>query len=201
MNRAELLDLLRGGEDSTVASKRDDMRNHDLAKEPVAFLNLEGGVVLLGVEDDGIGWETLLRNLGLMTESAGARVVTIDGLLLFGQAPEKYLPQSGTRAICDPGVEPDYAARADEDLRGPLAPLGAADGAPRRRAQDRRLGSFGERARPSRLRHRGDRRHVGDLRRPPRNPEPWPAAQYGDGRGHESRRLLHAQPDVGQRHA
>ena len=53
MNRAELLDLLRGGEDSTVEFKRDDVRNHDLAKELVAFLNLDGGVVLLGVEDDG----------------------------------------------------------------------------------------------------------------------------------------------------
>ena len=257
MNRAELLDLLRNGEDSTVEFKRDDVRNHDLAKELVAFLNLEGGVVLLGVEDDGsvsgttrdrleewmvelcrskieppvvpilswareaepgrdvlavrvaagpdkpyarvhgnrrtyyirvggtsreasreelermyqasgrlryglkpapgagldaldlrrlrdyltrvlggeapaaddwAGWEMLLRNLELMTESAGARVATIDGLLLFGKAPERYLPQSGVRAICYPGVEPDYAARADEDLRGPLAPLGTADG-------------------------------------------------------------------------
>ena len=257
MNRTDLLDLLRNGEDSTLEFKRDDVRNHDLAKELVAFLNLEGGVVLLGVEDDGsvsgttrdrleewmvelcrtkieppvvpilswareagpgrdvlavrvaggpdkpyarvhdnrrtyyirvggtsreasreelermyqasgrlryglkpvpgagpdaldlrrlrdyltrvlggdapaegdrTGWETLLRNLELMTESAGARVATIDGLLLFGKAPERYLPQSGVRAVCYPGTEPDYAARADEDLRGPLAPLGAADG-------------------------------------------------------------------------
>ena len=257
MNRAELLDLLRGGEDSTVEFKRDDVRNHDLAKELVAFLNLDGGVVLLGVEDDGgvsgttrdrveewvvelcrskieppadptlswareaepgrdvlavriavgpykpyaqihnnrrtyyvrvgstsreasreelermyqasgrlryglkptpgagfdaldprrlrdyltrvlggdapaaadrLGWETLLRNLELMTESAGAPTATIDGLLLFGLAPKRYLPQSGVRAICYPGVESDYAARADEDLIGPLAPLRAADG-------------------------------------------------------------------------
>jgi len=257
MNGTDLLDLLRGGEDSTVEFKRDDVRNHDLAKELVAFLNLEGGVVLLGVEDDGgisgttrdrleewvvelcrskieppvvpilswardaapgrdvlavrvtvgpdkpyarvhdnrrtyyirvgstsreasreelermyqasgrlryglkpapgagldaldlrrlrdyltrvlggdapaeddrAGWETLLCNLELMTESAGACVATIDGLLLFGQAPERYLPQSGVRAVCHPGVEPDYAARADEDLRGPLAPLRAANG-------------------------------------------------------------------------
>ena len=257
MNKAELLDLLRNGEDSTVEFKRDDVRNHDLAKELVAFLNLEGGIVLLGVEDDGsvsgttrdrleewvvelcrtkieppvvptlswareaepdrdvlavrvsagpdkpyarvhgnrrtyyirvggtsreasreelermyqasgrlryglkpapgagldaldlrrlrdyltrvlggdapaaddwAGWEMLLRNLELMTESAGARVATVDGLLLFGKAPERYLPQSGVRAVCYPGAEPDYAARADEDLRGPLAPLGTADG-------------------------------------------------------------------------
>ena len=257
MNKAELFDLLRGGEDSTVEFKRDEVQNHDLAKELVAFLNLDGGIVLLGVEDDGsvfgttrdrleewvaelcrrnieppvvpvlswareaepgrdvlavrvaagpdkpyarfhnnsrtyyirvgstsreasreelermyqasgslryglkptpgagfdaldlrrlrdyltrvregdapaeddrAGWETLLRNLELMTESAGASMATIDGLLLFGLAPKRYLPQSGVRAICFPGVEPDYAARADEDLNGPLAPLGAADG-------------------------------------------------------------------------
>ena len=53
MNRAELLDLLRGGEDSTVEFKRDDVQNHDLAKELVALLNLDGGIVLLGVEGDG----------------------------------------------------------------------------------------------------------------------------------------------------
>ena len=53
MNKPELLDLLRNGEDSTVEFKRDDVRNHDLAKELVALLNLEGGVVLLGVADDG----------------------------------------------------------------------------------------------------------------------------------------------------
>ena len=257
MNKTELLDLLRNGEDSTVEFKRDDVRDHDLAKELVAFLDLEGGVVLLGVEDDGgisgatrdrledwvaelcrtrieppvvpllswareaepgrdvlavrvtlgpdkpyarvhndrrtyyvrvggasreasreelermyqasgrlryglkpapgagldaldlrrlrdyltrvlggdapaaddqIGWETLLRNLELMTESAGVHVATVDGLLLFGKAPERHLPQSGVRAVCYPGVDPDYAARADEDLRGPLVPLGAADG-------------------------------------------------------------------------
>ena len=257
MNRAELFDLLLGGEDSTVEFKRDVVQNYNLAKELVAFLNLDGGIVLLGVEDDGsvsgttrdrleewvvelcrskieppvnptlswvreavpgrdvlavrvtvgpdkpyaqvhknrrtyyirvgstsreasreelermyqasgrlryglkptpgasfdaldhrrlqdyltrvrkgdapaaddqTGWEMLLRNLKLMTESAGARVATIDGLLLFGLAPKRFLPQSGVRAICFPGVELDYAARADEDLNGPLAPLVATDG-------------------------------------------------------------------------
>ena len=257
MNRTELLDLLRSGEDSAVEFKRDDVRNHDLAKELVAFLNLEGGTVLLGVEDDGsisgvtrdrleewvielcrskieppvvpllswarnaalnrdvlavrvtlgpdkpyarthgnrrtyyirvgstsreasreelermyqasgrlryglkpapgagldaldlrrlrdyltrvlgggaptegdrAGWETLLRNLEWMTESAGARVATVDGLLLFGKTPERHLSQSGIRALCYPGAEPDHATRADENLRGPMVPLGAADG-------------------------------------------------------------------------
>ena len=53
MNRTELFDLIRNGENSTLEFKRDDIQNHALAKELVAFLNLEGGTVLLGVEDDG----------------------------------------------------------------------------------------------------------------------------------------------------
>ena len=53
MNKAELIELIRNGEDSILEFKRDDMQNHDLAKVLVAFLNLEGGTVLIGVEDDG----------------------------------------------------------------------------------------------------------------------------------------------------
>ena len=257
MHRTELLELIRNGEDSRLEFKRDGIENHVLAKALVAFLNLEGGTVLLGVDDDGSilgtfrvrlvewvmevgrvkiepqiiplvswtravepgrdvlavsvtrgpdkpyacvhdgrktyyiragntsreasreelqrmyqasgrlqyglkpvpgadldafdsrrlrdyltglsydplpsegdrdGWETLLRNIELMTHSAGQFVATIDGLLLFGKTPQRYVPQSGIRAICYTGTEPDYATRADEDLRGPLLPLRAADG-------------------------------------------------------------------------
>ncbi len=257
MTFGELSRLLRSGEDSMLEFKRDDVQSHDLAKELVAFLNLEGGTVLLGVEDDGsvsgttrdrleewvselcrvkieppivpllswarcvepdrdvlavrvmsgpdkpyarvhnsrkthylrVGgtsreasreelermfqaagrlhygrkpapgagfaafdsrrlrdylthvlggtapadgdrgdWETLLRNVGLMTLSANQHVATIDGMLLFGRTPNRHVPQSGIRAICYPGPEPDYATRADEDLRGPMVPLRAADG-------------------------------------------------------------------------
>ena len=51
--RNELLEILAGGENSGVEFKRDDLSTQDLAKELVAFSNLEGGIVLLGVEDDG----------------------------------------------------------------------------------------------------------------------------------------------------
>ncbi len=51
--RTELLEIIQNGENSGVEFKRDDLRTQDLAKELVAFSNLEGGVVLLGVEDDG----------------------------------------------------------------------------------------------------------------------------------------------------
>lgn len=53
MTRLELLDTIRNGENSGVEFKRDDIQPKDLAEELVALLNFEGGVVLLGVEDDG----------------------------------------------------------------------------------------------------------------------------------------------------
>jgi ATP-dependent DNA helicase RecG len=53
MTHTELLEMIRNGENSGVEFKRDDIQNHDLAKELVAFSNLAGGVMLLGVEDDG----------------------------------------------------------------------------------------------------------------------------------------------------
>ena len=254
MNKSDLQALIDNLENSGVEFKRDDVANHDVAKELVALLNLDGGTVLLGVEDDGSitgttrdnleewvaelcrvkidppiipylswvrnavpgrdvlavrvtigpdkpyarvhnarktyfvrvgstsheasrdelvrmfqvsgqlhyglkpepgagfdtfdhrrlrdylirvldglapanddceGWETLLRNIDLMTESAGQHVATINGLLLFGRVPSQFVPQSGIRALCFPGTEPDYATRADENLRGPMVPLGA----------------------------------------------------------------------------
>lgn len=52
MNRAELADLIQEGENSGVEFKRDDAHPDSCAKEMSALLNLEGGHVLLGVEDD-----------------------------------------------------------------------------------------------------------------------------------------------------
>ena len=53
MTTVELLERIQRGENSGVEFQRDEVQNHDLAKEIVAFLNLAGGSVLLGVEDDG----------------------------------------------------------------------------------------------------------------------------------------------------
>mgnify|MGYP001151857104 CR=1 FL=1 len=53
MTKTELLELLRNGENSGVEFKRDDIRPESLAKEMAGLLNLEGGHILLGVEDDG----------------------------------------------------------------------------------------------------------------------------------------------------
>ena len=58
MTKAELLEIVAGGESSGVEFKHDNVRPEQLAKEQlakeiVALANFQGGRVLLGVEDDG----------------------------------------------------------------------------------------------------------------------------------------------------
>lgn len=53
MNRTKLLQIIANRENSRVELKRDDCHPDELATEISALLNLEGGVILLGVEDDG----------------------------------------------------------------------------------------------------------------------------------------------------
>ena len=53
MNKTELLEFIAGQENSRVEFKRDDCRPDEITKEMSALLNLEGGVILFGVEDDG----------------------------------------------------------------------------------------------------------------------------------------------------
>ena len=53
MHRTELEELIRNRENSGVEFKRDDVQPERLAKELAALLNLEGGYILLGVENDG----------------------------------------------------------------------------------------------------------------------------------------------------
>lgn len=53
MLKTELIELLRNRENSGLEFKRDDVHPDSLAKEVSALLNLEGGHILLGVEDDG----------------------------------------------------------------------------------------------------------------------------------------------------
>ncbi|MGM0497971.1 MAG: RNA-binding domain-containing protein [Bacteroidota bacterium] len=53
MLKTELLEIIANGENSGVEFKRDDIRPEQLAREVVALANLNGGRVLIGVEDSG----------------------------------------------------------------------------------------------------------------------------------------------------
>jgi len=53
MRRTDLLGIIQNGENSGVEFKRDNIRPEQLAKEVIALANLRGGLILLGVEDDG----------------------------------------------------------------------------------------------------------------------------------------------------
>lgn len=69
--------------------------------------------------DDGSAWEDLLE----LTEVTAGGAATVAGMLLFGQDPNRFLPQAGIDALALPGAEKDYAAVERAGLRGPMAPL------------------------------------------------------------------------------
>ncbi len=53
MLKSDLLGLITQGEGAKLEFKRDDVRAERMAKEIVSFANMKGGIVLVGVEDDG----------------------------------------------------------------------------------------------------------------------------------------------------
>ena len=52
-NRAQVAEWISNGENSYVEFKRDDVQPEKLCKEFAALMNMRGGYILLGVEDDG----------------------------------------------------------------------------------------------------------------------------------------------------
>ena len=53
MTKKELLEIINNGENSGVEFKIDDIQPNELAEEIVAFANLDGGMILFGVDDTG----------------------------------------------------------------------------------------------------------------------------------------------------
>jgi ATP-dependent DNA helicase RecG len=259
MNKTELLELIANGENSRVEFKRDDIHPVSLASEMAALLNLEGGVILLGVEDDGriagltrsraqaeewvmniarqnlqpgiipvwssiamddinvvgivelpadspgkpykarrgsawvtyirVGstsreatreeearlyqaarlvwyeikpvpntdihsldmnrlenyfgyilkrtvpnrrdleaWRQLLLNCDLLVQAGEHTCASVAGLLLFGEDPNRRLPQAGVTAVAFPGIEKEYNTIDEERIRGPLVSVVSARG-------------------------------------------------------------------------
>lgn len=81
-------------------------------------------------DDDKAAWGATLKNLELMVIADDRTVPTVDGMLLFGSRPKRFLPQSGIRAIAFPGNQRDYAARSDQELAGPMVSLYSVAGSP-----------------------------------------------------------------------
>lgn len=80
-------------------------------------------------QDDEASWLSLLANMDLVVAGRLApAAATVDGVLLFGTRPSRWVQQAGIRAICLPGEELDYATRDDQPLGGPMVPLLAKDG-------------------------------------------------------------------------
>jgi ATP-dependent DNA helicase RecG len=72
---------------------------------------------------DSEGWRHLLVNTELLTESGDRAPATVAGILLFGQAPNRFLPQAGIDAAAYPGDAKEYAVIERAPLRGPMTPL------------------------------------------------------------------------------
>ena len=53
MKKSELMELIAKGENSGVEFKMDTVQPYKMAKEIVAFLNFQGGIIILGISDDG----------------------------------------------------------------------------------------------------------------------------------------------------
>ena len=79
-------------------------------------------------QDAADAWTRILVNTDLMVEGEGRVLPTVGAILLFGKAPNRFLPQAGITAAAYPGKEKDYAARERTLLCGPIVPLKTTSG-------------------------------------------------------------------------
>ncbi len=68
------------------------------------------------------GWRRLLLNSDLLVVAKDRVCASVAGLLLFGENPNRRLPQAGVTAVAFPGIEKDYNTIDEERIRGPLTP-------------------------------------------------------------------------------
>jgi ATP-dependent DNA helicase RecG len=93
--------------------------------------------------EDRDAWRRLLVNTELMIQDRGRAMPSVAGLLLFGSAPKRHLPQSGITAVAYAGTHKDYDAKAGpRTLRGPALPLFPPSASPDQPVFPRPPGSF-----------------------------------------------------------
>ena len=80
-----------------------------------------------GCDTAPLAWQPLLVNTQLLSEDA-PHPTTVAGLMLFGRNPNRFLPHAKVDAAAYFGIEKDYDAQERCTMRGPIAPLLAADG-------------------------------------------------------------------------
>ena len=73
--------------------------------------------------EDIEAWRQVLMNIDLLSESGGSTVATVAGLLIFGEYPNRRLPQAGITATAFPRIEKDYDTIDEERIRGPLVSI------------------------------------------------------------------------------
>jgi ATP-dependent DNA helicase RecG len=78
--------------------------------------------------EDDESWRTLLVNTEIMVQEGDRTSATVAGLLLFGNTPNRFVPQAGIDAVAYPGREKDYAAKERAALRAPMVGLFQVDG-------------------------------------------------------------------------
>ncbi|MBV5275183.1 MAG: hypothetical protein JZU52_16590 [Lamprocystis purpurea] len=139
MNRSELTELIRNGENSDDEEARLYMQSGRLQydRKPIPgadFEALDQRRLINYFRDvrqqdypepkDRDGWLRLLINTELMVEDRGRVIPSVGGLLLFGAQPKRYLPQSGITAVAYNSTDRDYDTKAGpRTLRGPIVSL------------------------------------------------------------------------------
>lgn len=73
-------------------------------------------------------WISLLVNTEILSREPETIPVTVAGLLLFGNNPNRFLPQAGIDAVAYLSKEKEYNARGRKTLRGPMVPLMSSNG-------------------------------------------------------------------------
>ena len=72
------------------------------------------------VEGFGIGYEGLLRNMGLIRSQQGRDYPTIASLLFFGREPQRFLPHAHVAGARIPGVDLDAPPSDAKQIEGTL---------------------------------------------------------------------------------